>query len=141
MLMDAQISKLYDLIERKCEESKLEKQRMRMLSTAENLQIYLHAAFDHFAKNLDEPFDFIKETLKHNPIPRDFGGNILKLALAVKDKSKYADIRTNARTIFETITPMVASCIALDSARQNLLGTFDESNRTPLVLTPVIRPN
>ncbi|KAL2882212.1 hypothetical protein SGCOL_002480 [Colletotrichum sp. CLE4] len=41
----------------------------------------LHAAYDHVSRDLDTPFDFVKEALKHNPIPQDFSGNILYLAI------------------------------------------------------------
>ncbi|RTE83240.1 hypothetical protein BHE90_002241 [Fusarium euwallaceae] len=91
MLMDEQVQKLFELIQRKCEESLLNKKRLRMLATAEKLQIYLQAAFDHFAQNLTVPFDFIKEALKHNPVPRDLGGNILKLALFMQSSSPDQD--------------------------------------------------
>ncbi|KAI9896896.1 hypothetical protein N3K66_007918 [Trichothecium roseum] len=88
------------------------------------------AAFDHFTKNLDKPFDFFKESLKHNNIRRDFGGSILKLAFMVKEHSSHPTLRTNAREIFMLIAPMVASCITLAAARQNLFGLperlFDE---------------
>lgn len=121
MLMDEQVQKLFELIQRKCEESLLNKKRLRMLATAEKLQIYLQAAFDHFAQNLTVPFDFIKEALKHNPVPRDLGGNILKLALFMQSSSPDQD-HYEATDVFTTMSPMLASCFHLDSVRQNLLG-------------------
>ncbi|EXK25131.1 hypothetical protein FOMG_18188 [Fusarium oxysporum f. sp. melonis 26406] len=124
MLMDEQIEKLFKLIRLKCEASLLNKKRLRMLATAEKLQIYLQAAFDHFAQNLTVPFDFIKEALKHNPVPRDLGGNILKLALFMQENSPDQPHR-NAAHVFTTMSPMLASCFHLDSVRQNLLGTTD----------------
>ncbi|EWY81854.1 hypothetical protein FOYG_16063 [Fusarium oxysporum NRRL 32931] len=124
MLMDEQIEKLFKLIRRKCEASLLNKKRLRMLATAEKLQIYLQAAFDHFAQNLTVPFDFIKEALKHNPVPRDLGGNILKLALFMQENSPDQP-HCNAAHVFTTMSPMLASCFHLDSVRQNLLGTTD----------------
>lgn len=121
MLMDEQIEKLFKLIRLKCEASLLNKKRLRMLATAEKLQIYLQAAFDHFAQNLTVPFDFIKEALKHNPVPRDLGGNILKLALFMQENSPDQP-HWNAAHVFTTMSPMLASCFHLDSVRQNLLG-------------------
>lgn len=81
MLMDEQVGKLFIVIHKKCEAPLLSRKRVRMLATADKLQVYLQAAYDHFSRNIDTPFDFIKEALKHNPIPRDFGGNILNLAI------------------------------------------------------------
>ncbi|KAH7147389.1 hypothetical protein DER46DRAFT_670987 [Fusarium sp. MPI-SDFR-AT-0072] len=124
MLMDEQIEKLFKLIQLKREASPLNKKRLRMLATAEKLQIYLQAAFDHFAQNFTVPFDFIKEALKHNPVPRDLGGNILKLALFTQENSPDQP-HCNAAHVFTTMSPMLASCFHLDSARQNLLGTTD----------------
>ena len=123
MLIEEQAIKLDDLISRRCDESNIKKQRLRILPTADKLQVYLQAAFDHFTENLDKPFDFFKESLKHDNIPRDFGGRILKLALMVKEHSSHPTLRTNAREIFMLIAPMVASCITLATARQNLFGT------------------
>ncbi|KAL2679358.1 hypothetical protein Neosp_010132 [[Neocosmospora] mangrovei] len=121
MLMDEQVDKLFKLIQRKCEASLLNKKRLRMLATAEKLQIYLQAAFDHFAQNLTDPFDFIKEALKHNPVPRDLGGNILKLALFMQANSP-DETHYEASRVFTVMSPMLASCFHLDSVRQNLLG-------------------
>ncbi|KAI1736759.1 FabD/lysophospholipase-like protein [Xylaria scruposa] len=122
MLMDKQVEKLYDIVNKKCQASLLTKKRVRMLATAERLQIYLQAAYDHFSKDLDTPFDFVKEALKHNPIPRDLGGNILSLALSIKQNCQ--DIMQDDITkIFNKMVPMISSCIMLDSVRQNLMGT------------------
>lgn len=121
MLMDEQVEKLLGLMQLKCEASLLNKRRLRMLATAEKLQIYLQAAFDHFAQDLRTPFDFIKEALKHNPVPRDLGGNILKLALLIQANSGNHD-HPDAARIFTAMSPILASCFHLDSVRQNLLG-------------------
>jgi flagellar biosynthesis regulator FlaF len=123
MLMDKQVEKLYDIVNKKCQASLLTKKRVRMLATAERLQIYLQAAYDHFSNDLDTPFDFVKEALKHNPIPRDLGGNILSLALSIKQNCQ--DIMKNDITkIFNKMVPMISSCIMLDSVRQNLMGEW-----------------
>jgi len=122
MLMDDQIEKLYNVIKKKCQASLFTKKRVRMLATAEKLQVYLQAAYDHFSKDLDTPFDFIKEALKHNPIPRDFGGNILNLALSIKNNCQRS-MKEDLASIFNQMVPMISSCIMLDSVRQNLMGT------------------
>ena len=125
MLMDDQVEKLFQLVRKKCQASLLTKKRVRMLATAEKLQMYLQAAYDHFSRDLDTPFDFIKEALKHNPIPRDFGGNILNLALCTKLNSDEPEpLRDNPAKIFDKLIPMIASCIMLDSVRQNLMGAY-----------------
>ncbi|KAK4221040.1 acyl transferase/acyl hydrolase/lysophospholipase, partial [Podospora fimiseda] len=124
MLMDDQVEKLFQLIKQKARQSLDTKKEARMLATAEQLQVYLQAAYDHFSKDLSTPFDFIKEALRHNPIPRDLGGNILNLALSIKENSSDAKIQLgDTAKVFSEITFMIASCIILDSVRQNLLGT------------------
>ncbi|KAI0517620.1 FabD/lysophospholipase-like protein [Xylaria bambusicola] len=122
MLIDKQVNKLYDIVNKKCQASLLTKKRVRMLATAERLQIYLQAAYDHFSSDLDTPFDFVKEALKHSPIPRDFGGNILSLALSIKQNCQ-DDMQSDIIKIFDRMVPMISSCIMLDSIRQNLMGT------------------
>ncbi|XDG06053.1 hypothetical protein ABKA04_005668 [Annulohypoxylon sp. FPYF3050] len=119
MLMDEQAGKLFDAIKVKCQESLFSKKGARMLATAEQLERHLQAAYDHFSKDLKTPFDFMKEGLKHNPIPLDFGGNILNLAIATKQNC--VSLQDDAEQIFDKLVPMVSSCIMLDAARNNLM--------------------
>ncbi|KAK6850624.1 hypothetical protein PG987_000258 [Apiospora arundinis] len=120
MLIDTQVSKLFDVIQKHCRASLITKKRARMLANADKLQIYLQAAYDHFTLNLHEPFDFVKEALKHSPISRDFGGNILKLALSIKEHCSW--IAGSTQMVFDHLGEMIAHCIFLDSVRQGLMG-------------------
>lgn len=90
-----------------------------MLLEADELQPYLQYAFDHFSSDLDMPFDFVKASMLNNPIPRDFGGNILKLAINIMD---VWHTQLNGMGIFEELSLMVASCIMLDAARHKTKG-------------------
>ncbi|KAF2012508.1 hypothetical protein BU24DRAFT_442957 [Aaosphaeria arxii CBS 175.79] len=121
MMIDDQISKLREIINKTCAESFNAKRKSRMLSNSETLNVYLQCAYDHFASDLHKPFDFMDVSFKINPIPLDFGGNILKLAVALK--SRYVD---NPRRIFEELSYMVSSCILLDCVRQGFRGTPEQ---------------
>jgi hypothetical protein len=123
MLMDEQVGKLYAEIHRCCKSSYLTMRRVRMLSNGEQLQVYLQSAFDHFSNNLDTPFDFVKEAIKINPIPRDFRGNILKLAIAIRDHHRFLS-QDDGPKVFKELSHMVASCVMLDFVRHGLLGIF-----------------
>lgn len=90
-----------------------------MLLDAEELQSYLQCAFDHFARSLDRPFDFVQASFSDSPIPLDFGGNILKLALNFR---RVWGAQVDLGFIFSNLSYMVASCIMLDSARKKNLG-------------------
>ena len=90
-----------------------------MLSNSEELNVYLQSAFDHFSQDLNTPFNFMDVAFRINPIPQDFGGNILKLAVAIMKSKRFTD----PRIIFEKLSFMVASCILLDCERQGLKGT------------------
>lgn len=122
MMIDDQVNKLYDVITKRCGESFNSKRRSRMLSNSETLNVYLQCAFDHFAQDLHTPFNFMDISFKINPIPLDFGGNILKLAVAMK--ARYDD----PRKIFKELSFMVSSCILLDCVRQNLRGMWTGPN-------------
>lgn len=126
MLMNEQAGKLAALIQDRCAKSHLRKKKVRMLANTERLQFYLQAACDHFTKHLDTPFDFIKETLRHSPVSRNFEGNILNLALLIRDWSKNAALKNRAEAIFRAMAPMIASCVMFDTVRQNLLGTASQ---------------
>ncbi|UPX14192.1 uncharacterized protein EKO05_0004682 [Ascochyta rabiei] len=119
-LIQAQIKSLYTGITVACEIARDRKTELRMLLDAEELQSYLQCAFDHFAASLDRPFDFVRASFSNSPIPLDFGGNILKLA--IKLMHVWFDER-NTRHIFQELSYMVASCIMLDCARQKTRGT------------------
>jgi hypothetical protein len=120
MLIDEQVSKLHQEITASCNHSYYAKRRARMLSNSDELHVYLQCAFDHFSQNLDRPFNFIEVAIKNNPIPLDFGGNILKLAVAIKDRSQWE----GGPKIFRELSYMVASCVTLDLARNGLRGRF-----------------
>ena len=87
-----------------------------MLLDAEELQSYLQYAFDHFAVSLDRPFDFVQASFSNSPIPLDFGGNILKLAIILMGVLKVLNIRN----ILQELSYMVASCIMLDATRRGV---------------------
>jgi hypothetical protein len=118
MKIDEQVKRLHKVLLEKCSESIRAKRRSRMLSNSEELNIYLQCAFDHFAQNLEMPFNFMDVAFKINPIPSDFGGNILKLAVAIKNSNRLTD----PRKMFRELSFMVASCILLDCSRQSLKG-------------------
>lgn len=80
-LIQSQVIKLYSQIKLACDVARERKAELRMLLDADELISYLHFAFDHFAKDLDTPFDFVQASLNNSPIPLNFGGNILKLAI------------------------------------------------------------
>jgi hypothetical protein len=90
-----------------------------MLLDADELQPYLQFAFDHFACDLDTPFDFVQASFVNSPIPSDFGGNILKLAINMMDVWENV---ASGPILFTELSYMVASCIMLDSARHGIKG-------------------
>ncbi|KAL8968226.1 MAG: hypothetical protein Q9183_002563 [Haloplaca sp. 2 TL-2023] len=118
MLIDQQVEKLHTEIMIKSHQSQYKKQKVRMLSNSDDLQLYLQLAYDHFAQDLDTPFDFVSVALKINPIPSDFGGNILKLAVFIRNRHPPWKVVK----IFEQLGLMVASCIMLDIYRHRRLG-------------------
>jgi hypothetical protein len=118
-LIMKQVSKLYNAIEDDCMSSRDRKGRLRMLLDADELQSYLQDAFDHFALDLDSPFDFVQASFVNSPIPLDFGGNILKMAINLMDL--WQD-NLNGAGIFRELSYVVASCIMFDSARHGIKG-------------------
>jgi hypothetical protein len=123
-LIQKQTEKLYTEIQRGCQVSRERKAALRMLLNAEELQSYLQCAFDHFARTLDDAFDFVQASFFNNPIPLDFGGNILKLAINMMEQKEHTD----ARSIFDKLSYMVASCIMQDSVRHNIKGMSGADN-------------
>ena len=111
--------KLYDLIVDCCERSTQAKISKRMLPDVDQFGEYLSLAFDHFAESLDEPFDFVRASLKTYPPPETFYSNLWNF---IKQVNIWINNRGDIQAIFELIKPMVASCIMLDSARSERIG-------------------
>ena len=118
-LIRDQVAKLHNHITVACDIARQRKAELRMLLEADELQPYLQYAFDHFACDLDCPFDFVQASFTNSPIPLDFGGNILKLAINLMNVWENA---ADGSTIFKELSYMVASCIMLDSARSKIRG-------------------
>lgn len=128
MMIDEQVEKLRGVLTVRCSESFRAKRRSRMLSNSEELNIYLQCAFDHFSRDLHTPFNFMDVAVRINPIPSDFGGNILKLAVAMRHR-----VYGEPRGLFTELSFMVASCILLDCVRQGLKGGFFRSSEEQMI--------
>jgi hypothetical protein len=118
MRIKSQVLRLYTIIERCCYTAYKTRVQVRMLSDADDLHTYLQYAFDHFSIDLDKPFNFIEASLKNNPIPGTFAGNILKLAIQIMDRTRLTD----GTKIFSILGQIVASCILLDITRHRSKG-------------------
>lgn len=118
MRMHNQVDQLHAAISSNCRKAHEAKRRIRMLANSDDLQVYLRAAFMHFSEKLDVPFNFVEVALNHHSgAPKGFSGNILQLAIIIKDS-----LQLDAERIFVESARMVASCIFLDIARHALLG-------------------
>lgn len=118
--MAEQIGKLSDAIVTASFSARSARFDLRMLLDVDDLQAYLQEAFNHYANTLESPFDFVQASFRNSPIPQDFGGNILKLALNMMNT---LELETeDAKRIFSELSYMVASCIMLDSARHKNKG-------------------
>jgi hypothetical protein len=120
-LLHDQVNSFYQVITASCEKSFNSRKRANMLFRSFELDVHFQAVFSHFSRTLTMPFDFIAMSLLTNPIPNDFGGHMLQLALAIQahDKeSKSAHERTRkATSIFDRMSRLVACSISLDCVR------------------------
>jgi hypothetical protein len=116
MRIGDQVERLHKIIGDRCKSARGTREKAQMLSDANELHTYLQYAFDHFSVDLDKPFNFIEVSLNSNPIPPTFAGNILKLAIEMKNRCKL----TNGTKIFsDSLGKMVVSCILLDITRRS----------------------
>lgn len=117
-----QITKLYGEIRTSLETSRKRRMKCRMLLDADELQPYLNYAFDHFSSRLDTPFDFVRAAVTRNRIPNDFPGNLLRLALNMKDASEREGVPMDVDNMLNQLSSHAASCIMLDSVRRSIPG-------------------
>ncbi|KAF4461479.1 hypothetical protein FALBO_11730 [Fusarium albosuccineum] len=122
MKIDEQIGTLHNLIGTKCAMSHAQKKKIRMLLNAQMLPQYVDAAYDHFSRRLDEPFDFVEEARRHAPLPQDFSGHILNLILSMYNN--YDHRRSRVKDLLMKPSRPIASCIMLDATRDNTQGTY-----------------
>lgn len=122
-LLDQQVGELTQHIQKVCSDARDNRKRLRVNFDTEEFQAALSMGFDHFSNRLDEPFDFVELSWKLNPIPKDFGGNILRLALAIKADRKMAG--ASGPEIFLHLGHMVASCVMLDYVRHHIKGKVE----------------
>jgi hypothetical protein len=119
--MEHQVTKLHKTIVQRCTESYLAKRTARMLSTSEELDVYVQAGFDHFSKRLDKPFNFVEVAIRNNPIPDDFASHIVQLAILMLPQ--FPKDLQGASELFTKLSNMVASCIFLNCVLKQK-GTF-----------------
>ncbi|KAK8121780.1 hypothetical protein PG984_010450 [Apiospora sp. TS-2023a] len=124
-LMAEQVEKLYKATLSGCIAARGARNKVRMLLDVEDMHAYLQEAFNHYSKTLESPFDFVQASFRNSPIPPDFGGNILKLALGMTQLWK-GHPQIQAPQIFSELSYMVASCILLDSSRHKNKGFADQ---------------
>ncbi|KAF2420198.1 hypothetical protein EJ08DRAFT_690440 [Tothia fuscella] len=122
-LMQDQVANLYHGILTASIAARNNKARLCMLLDVEDLQAYLEHALSHFSGTLDFPFDFVQASFINSPIPPDFGGNILKLAINIMDVWKG---EADGAEIFQALSYMVASCIMIETTRNNKPGAADQ---------------
>jgi hypothetical protein len=133
--MQEQVEKLYDGILTACIAARSNKASVRMLLDVDDLQSYLESAFSHYSGTLKSPFDFVQASFINSPIPPDFGGNILKLAINIMEV--WQD-RADPSSIFQALSFVIASCIMFETARRNIRGTSSLINVVTLMWSNIL---
>jgi hypothetical protein len=118
MFIREQVAKLRETIDMARELAFERKTISRMLASVDELSKYLQAGFDHFARELHEPFNFSKIAMKDKPIPQDMGDHILGIAAAVQTQ-----VKQPGEQLFLGLSRIVASCIIFDIVRRGHKGT------------------
>lgn len=134
-LLEKQVSKLYDMISKKCKQSQDWRRQCGMTLDAAKLHLYLRNAFDHFATYADKPFDFVKASFDINPISPSFGlrAGILRLAITVQPLLE----DHSGSLVWQKISRVIASCFMLDAHQRNVKGLGKVRSRfVMLQLTP-----
>jgi len=116
VLIEQQITRLYDIISKTCENSQRLRQQQRMQLDAVNLHLYIRNALSHFATNPNTPFDFVKASFDINPISPGLNlcSGITRLAIIVQKCSDESGL-----AVWERISPAIASCILLSANQRN----------------------
>ncbi|KAI8948038.1 hypothetical protein F4801DRAFT_474669 [Xylaria longipes] len=122
-LLEQQRDELYSIIRDCCSKSFTKKKEARMLPDTDEFGIYISLAFDHFSQTLEEPFDYVKASLRHQPPPKTMADKLYAFAKLVGQKLGLGE---SIEALFTKLTEMVASCLMLDAARKRLFGQPDD---------------
>ncbi|KAM7215074.1 hypothetical protein V8F06_009528 [Rhypophila decipiens] len=122
--IEEQVGKLYAAIRTNCLVNYHRKRSARMVLNAERMQQYINSAFDHFSRRLDQPFDFIKEALRHNPIPKDFSGHMVNLMLSLYHDMPDERQPQNPDHLLKGLSRPIACCLMLAAAREDMQGQY-----------------
>ncbi|OAP64799.1 hypothetical protein AYL99_00771 [Fonsecaea erecta] len=119
-LINNQILLLREEIVSVCQTAHYEKRIKRRLVNADDLQQYLQAGFEHFANDIERPFDFRMVSTRNKLIAHDFGDHILTLARTIHESTRHE--RLQPIKLLAGLCSLIASCILLDYVRNNLQG-------------------
>ncbi|TGJ87061.1 hypothetical protein E0Z10_g1710 [Xylaria hypoxylon] len=122
-LLEQQRDELYLIIRDCCSKSLMKKRESRMLPDTDEFGIYISLAFDHFSQTLEEPFDYVKASLRHQPPPQTMADKLYTFARLVAQR---LGLQGKIETLFAKLTDMVASCLMLGAARKRLFGQPDD---------------
>ncbi|PIA80036.1 hypothetical protein CB0940_12119 [Cercospora beticola] len=114
-LLDQQAALLQRVISHRCAESFFAKQKWHMPITADGMNRYLQAGFDHFARTLTEPFDFIKIELENNPPPEDFADHMYAVVLLTRQEQPDRP----PEAFLSDIGRVIACCVLLDAEQRD----------------------
>ncbi|KIW97974.1 uncharacterized protein Z519_01558 [Cladophialophora bantiana CBS 173.52] len=139
-LINKQILLLREEIIRVCQTAHYEKSIKRRLANADDLQQYLQAGFEHFANDIETPFDFRTVSTRNKLIAHDFSDHILTLARTIHESTRHE--RLQPKMLLGGLCSLIASCILLDYVRNNLQGPvidYFAKNYAPFCRTALYR--
>ncbi|KAK0670208.1 hypothetical protein QBC41DRAFT_97026 [Cercophora samala] len=122
--MDQQVTQLYCTIAKSCSSSFEAKRDRRMAPNGDNMELLLSRAFDHFSETPNEPFNFLSESLKQNPIQGTFAGNLLQFILTFQKICSDHDLRHDSTKLLDALVPVISSCILLDAEKGGTMGNL-----------------
>ncbi|KAF8535225.1 hypothetical protein BDD12DRAFT_753138 [Trichophaea hybrida] len=95
-----------------------------LLMNSEQLATYLNDAFNHYSKNLYEPFNFLQSAFQRRPVEAYFQTHIIQAAyLLIRTHSSEETL--TARRTFTELAPLLASSILLDVCRKGKSANID----------------
>ena len=116
-LLYKQMSGLHELIDNKSAQAQDRKREAGLLLSSKDQQTLFRMAFRHYSRKLDEPFDYIKECFALRPIPNDLSHHLCEFLRPMYDS--YPNSNKRAEYFLQAVTPIIASSIALDRARNS----------------------
>jgi hypothetical protein len=121
--METQVRELYKAIHANATSSYDTKSKLAVALPGDRMERLFSAAFSHFSRTMDEPFDLLAEAWRMIPTLDGIAGCLLQFILTFRrTSSNHRDDAFDSVKLLNALVPVISSIVLLDAERNNVPG-------------------